>query len=198
MSPGTLALIRLSGALSTRDPERIRGAMEEARVRCDPDQVEEILLQAYLFLGFPAALNGLHLWRELSGRSAPLSRGESPDLWPERGEEVCRRVYGARYEDLRRSVADLHPDMDRWMIVEGYGKVLGREGVPLLVRELSIVGLLAVLDTPVQLYSHLRGALAVGASSAEVERGLESVDEFMSLAVAERAWACWSRARNRS
>ena len=90
MSPRTLSLIRLSGALSTRDPERIRGAMEEGRVRCDPDQIEEILLQAYLFLGFPAALNGLSLWRELSGRSAPLSRGESPDLWSERGEEVCR------------------------------------------------------------------------------------------------------------
>lgn len=57
------------------------------------------LAQADLFLGFPAALNGLSLRRELSGRSAPLSRGERPDLWSERGEEACR-VLQPRQESL--------------------------------------------------------------------------------------------------
>ena len=47
----------------------------------------------------------------------------------DRGEEVCRTVYGGQYEGLRRNVRDLHPDMERWMVVEGYGKVLGRPGL---------------------------------------------------------------------
>ena len=30
--------------------------------------VEEVLLQGYLFLGYPTALNAIALWRQLSGR----------------------------------------------------------------------------------------------------------------------------------
>lgn len=77
--------------------------------------------------------------------------------------------------------------MDCWIIVEGYGKMRGREGVPLPVRELFIMGLLAVLDTLNQFYFHGRDGLTVGVSPAEVRRSLESVDESMALAVVERA-----------
>ena len=198
MSPGTRTLVRLSGALASRDSERIQVAMGEARLRCEPNQVEEILLQAHLFLGFPAAVNALSVWRELSGLPAPPGREEPSHTLAERGRDVCRRVYGSRYEDLRKGVAALHPDIDRWMVEDGYGKVLGREELPLKARELAIVGLLAVLDTPVQLYSHLRGALAVGASTAEVQEGLESVKEFMDPATADRAFECWVRVRDRT
>ncbi len=198
MSPGTRTLVRLSGALASRDSERIRVAMGEAKLRCEHNQVEEILLQAHLFLGFPAAVNALSAWREVSGLPAPPGREESSHTLAERGRDVCRRVYGSRYEDLRKGVAALHPDIDRWMVEDGYGKVLGREELPLKARELAIVGLLAVLDTPVQLYSHLRGALAVGASAAEVQEGLESVKEFMGPATADRAFECWVRVRDRA
>lgn len=61
MSVGTLALIRMIGVLSTWDPEPIKSEMGEARVRSDPDQSEANLLQMYLFLCFPVALNGLNL-----------------------------------------------------------------------------------------------------------------------------------------
>lgn len=54
----------------------------------------------------------------------------------------------------------------------------GREGVPLPLRELFIMGLLAVLDTLNQFYFHGRDGLTVGVSSAEVRRSLESVDEI--------------------
>jgi 4-carboxymuconolactone decarboxylase len=47
-------------------------------------------------------------------------------LWRARGQEVCRAVYGGQYPRLRENVRDLHPDMERWMVEEGYGKVLGR------------------------------------------------------------------------
>ena len=106
-------------------------------------------------------------------------------------------MYGSLYEALRRNVRALHPEMDRWMVVEGYGKVLGREGVPLAVRELAIVGLLSVLDAPVQLRSHLRGALAVGASEDEVDDSLGLVSDFMTAEAADRARACWDEVRER-
>jgi 4-carboxymuconolactone decarboxylase len=55
------------------------------------------------------------------------------------------------------------------MVVEGYGKVLARPGLSLITRELCVAALLAVLDAPAQLHSHLRGALNVGASTGQVD-----------------------------
>jgi 4-carboxymuconolactone decarboxylase len=61
------------------------------------------------------------------------------------------------------------------MVEDGYGRVLGRPGLDLAVRELCIVGLLCPQDAPRQLYSHLRGALNTGAS-------VEDVTEAVALA----------------
>jgi len=37
---------------------------------CDPDRVEEAILQSYLFAGFPAALTASQMWRAVLGRAA--------------------------------------------------------------------------------------------------------------------------------
>lgn len=196
MNPGSRNLVRVSASLATREPEAIRAELGVACETCDPRDVEEVLLQAYLFLGYPAALTGLALWREVSGRGSDPPVDEDRADFEARGEAVCRQVYGAQYDGLRRNVRALHPALDRWMIEEGYGRVLGRPGLALPMRELAIVGLLAVLDAPVQLYSHLRGALAVGARPSEVEDALRSAEDFMSDATRSRAWDCWNRLRD--
>jgi hypothetical protein len=68
------------------------------------------------------------------------------------------------------------------MIVEGYGKVLGRPGLDAGdVRELCIVALLAVAGRAAQLYSHLRGALNAGARRRR----------------SRKRWSCWNTRRAR-
>ena len=197
MTDAWLCMVRLSGALAARDALRVRGELELAVGLCDPDEVEEILLQSYLFLGYPVALTGLGTWREVSGRAASLSYDEPTIDFGGRGEALCRRVYGANYDALRRNIAALHPSIDRWMVVEGYGKVLGRSGARADVREACIVGLLAVLDAQSQLHSHLRGALAVGVSPEDVEEVLRAVETFMSEGAVERGRATWEKVKER-
>lgn len=197
LSPAVRALVRLSGALAARDSDGLDRALDTARRDADADQVEEALLQSYLFLGYPVALNAFARWRELTGRPAPPPAPEEWEAWVERGGRVCETVYGNQYGALRDNVRALHPDMERWMVVEGYGKVLGRPGLPLATRELCIVGLLAVLGTPVQLHSHLRGALNAGASPAEVEAALEAVDDHLDPAGREAVRHTWGRVRER-
>ena len=167
------ALVQVSAALATGRESVVREALVGA-LSIDPVQVEEAILQAYLFLGYPAALNGLALWREVSGRApaAPPS-SDGPDDWAERGARICQIVYGGQYPRLRDNIRALHPDMERWMIMEGYGKVLGRPGLALELRELCVVAVLTVLGASRQLYSHLRGALNAGASPARVEAALD-------------------------
>ena len=83
------------------------------------------------------------------------------------------------------------------MVGEGYGKVLGRPGLPLADRELCIGALLAVLDVPTQLYSHLRGALNVGATPGEVEHALEVAARVSTPEAALRAQDTWRTVRDR-
>jgi 4-carboxymuconolactone decarboxylase len=190
-------LVRISVALAARDSEALRGALEEGAGLEDPSQVEEVILQSYLFLGYPVALNAFTLWRHLTGLESEEVTPDDWAAWSERGEYVCRIVYGGQYEGLRRNVRALHPDMERWMVVEGYGKVLGRPGLDLATRELCIAGLLAVLETPRQLYSHLRGALNAGAGCAEVEEVLNLACHHLGDGGTEEAWAVWERVRAR-
>ncbi len=65
------------------------------------------------------------------------------------------------------------------MVVEGYGKVLGRPGLSLMMRELCIVAILAVTGASKQLYAHLRGALNVGATPADVDAALAETEPFL-------------------
>ena len=133
--------------------------------------LEEALLQCYLFAGYPRAIDALSLLQDLWPRRhrAPAL---SPSEWQARGELLCRRVYGSRYNRLRELMDSTHPDLSRWMIGEGYGKVLSRPGLASRSRELCTVAVLAALDAPRQLEAHVIGALNVGARPGEVEAAL--------------------------
>jgi 4-carboxymuconolactone decarboxylase len=192
LAPDREALIRVSAALATRDPARIRHAFATAAADADPHAVDEVILQAHLFVGFPDALNALFLWREVSGTHAPRDVQEEAVEWERRGARVCAQVYGDNYRKLRHNVASLHPDLDRWMVVGGYGRVIGRKGVDLATRELCIAALLAVWGVPRQLLSHLRGALNVGAGVDEVERAVAIASEFLDPATSASVQALWN------
>ncbi len=197
LAPADEALVALSAALAARHPGILVPALRLAASLAAPEAVEEALLQSYLFLGYPAALNAFAVWREISGEPAPEPSTESGS-WEERGAAVCRTVYGGQYEGLRENVRRLHPDLERWMVNEGYGKVLGRSGLPLATRELCIAAQLAVLDAPRQLYSHLRGSLNAGASEAQVGRALELAALVSEDGARERAAETWMSLKARS
>lgn len=189
------SLVRLAASL-TADEARWIEAMDEAAA-IDPDGAEEVLLQSYLFLGFPVALNALGLWRRRTERPAPPPSPEGPELWRERGVEVCRAVYGHQYEALRELMGAIHPDLDHWAIVEGYGKVLGRPGLALPERELCIGAMLAGIDATRQLHAHLRGCLNVGASPEDVDAMLDAVSGLLPPDRATVSRRVWERVRDR-
>jgi 4-carboxymuconolactone decarboxylase len=197
LSDAREALVALSAALAAKDDALLDAALRRAGRDADAVAVEEAILQSYLFLGYPAALNAFARWRALTGSAAAAPAADG-DVWAERGERVCQAVYGGQYERLRANVRRLHADMERWMVEEGYGKVLGREGLDLATRELCIVALLAVLGAPRQLYSHLRGAVNVGASEAEIGRALEVALPVGSVSAGTEARDTWASVRRRS
>jgi 4-carboxymuconolactone decarboxylase len=201
LEPGARLLVEISAALATRDDHRLIGALQRANDGgARPVEVEEALLQSYLLLGYPAALTGIARWREISGpppaESDDLTSPEQVTAWSERGARVCELVYGRAYEKLRRNITRAHPAMDRWMIAEGYGKVLGRPELALRIRELCNIAILAATGWEPQLHSHLRGALHAGAASAEVEEALEIGLSSVTAREAMRARDLWSRVQS--
>lgn len=179
----TRALVRLSGVVAAGDELQVRDAVTVASSACRPEWVEEVILQSYLFAGFPRALNAAREWRRISGRVAPeFDDGEdfgNAATWRAQGEATCSTVYGPFYERLRHNIRHLHPALDAWMIVEGYGKVLSRQALDLKRRELCIVSACAMARQDRQLHSHLYGAVHAGAKPAEVAGALDAVADLL-------------------
>ena len=196
MDQALRSLIALCAAIGARNRAGLAITIDAAAEQADPGQAEEALLQCYLFVGYPIALQGIAMWRERTGREPPPAKAEPRSNLRKRGEAVCETVYAGQYEKLKANIARLHPDMERWMLEEGYGKVLGRPGLDLKTRELCIVGVLVGLDAPQQLYSHLRGALNAGATHEEVETAVDIACGQSSIAAKENARRVWNDLKN--
>jgi len=142
----------------------------------------EIVLQSYLFLGFPRMLLAAeHLAGCFSDVCMPpqtkaVTTDES-HRWYQNGMALCERVYGDSFEPLREHVESVAPEVFRWMIVEGYGKVLSRPGLTAVDRELAVVASLLIDNRPRQLHSHLKGASNVGADTDLIRRIIEDHKE---------------------
>ncbi|MBW3630081.1 MAG: carboxymuconolactone decarboxylase family protein [Gemmatimonadetes bacterium] len=194
---GIEALVDLSAAVATRDPDALSAALLRAKDGADVTSVDEILLQSHLFVGFPIALNAISRWREIAELPSGSSSGEADQDWEGRGARVCERVYAGSYEALRSRVAALHPDLDRWMVAGGYGRVLGRPRVDLVTRELCIVAQLGVWDAPQQLHSHLRGAVNAGATVEQVETAVRIAARYLDADSAARVRGVWKTVTDR-
>jgi 4-carboxymuconolactone decarboxylase len=83
------------------------------------------------------------------------------------------------YEKLRRNVLDLHPALDAIMVMDGYGKVLGRPGLDLPRRELCVVAACAATAQDRQLHSHLHGSLNVGVPPAVLAAALDALADTL-------------------
>lgn len=195
----TRALVRLAALIAVGDEQDVRSAIHAATSIAHA-WVEEVILQSYLFAGFPRALNAAREWRRASGAPAPESDEDALESnagsWAVRGDVTCATVYGSMYDKLRVNIRALHPAFDSWMIVEGYGKVLSRPALDLGRRELCIVAVCAAARQERQLHSHLHGALNAGATADDVAGTLSLVADLVPQSDRRSQELLWARVRN--
>jgi 4-carboxymuconolactone decarboxylase len=198
----TRAIVRLAARIAAGSESEVRDALRETVSAQTPEVwVEEVVLQSHLFSGFPRALNAAREWRKIydgkgKGQGVVQGTGEGGyDVYREQGERTCAAVYGRFYSKLRSNIVDLHPELDRWMIVEGYGKVLSRPGLDLGRRELCIVAACAASGQDRQLHSHLHGARNVGVPDDAIGAALDALEGAVDTANLERAVALWTKVR---
>src|SRR5881296_158911 len=208
LDPPTAALVRVASALAEGKIAVLQQRLAAARAAAVPDiWIEELLLQSLLVVGYPLALVAFGVWREITGPASGRGVGgvggeelahEDWESWAKRGAAVCAAVYGRAYHKLLLNLRGLHPALEDLVLVDAYGKVIGRPGLDLKRRELCTVAAVAVLGTaPQQLHSHLRGALNTGATAAEVEGVLALVEPDLDPEHRERAREQWADVKKR-
>jgi 4-carboxymuconolactone decarboxylase len=198
----TVALVRIATAIATGDEATLRDRMVAARAGGVPLLwVEELLLQSFLNVGYPLALVAFGVWRGVAGPAQetgePIAHPEW-ERWTKRGVEACGEVYGRTFHKLMINLRALHPAIEPLVVVDAYGKILGRPELDTKRRELCTLAAIAMQNTPRQLHAHLRGALNTGSSREEVDEVVAIVEVDLPKQRALKLWEMWADVRERN
>ncbi|WP_067717322.1 carboxymuconolactone decarboxylase family protein [Nocardia yamanashiensis] len=142
-----------------------------------PAEIVEIIVHTAIYAGFPAALNGLTVARAAFAdrpeagnpvSASTIRPGETTEQRYERGLAKLAEVDGAAADHVLAALADIAPDLARYLIEFCFGDVYSRPGLDLKTRELATVAACTVLGTAgPQLRVHLHGLLNVGGTEQE-------------------------------
>ncbi len=146
-----------------------------------PEKLYECILQSYLFCGFPAAIESLKIFRFHYPKFEVRKSKYDPKKFKAEGKDNCKLIYKKNYKKLIDNMNYFSPDLKDWMIIEGYGKVLGRKGLSLLEREFINVSILCTRLYVNQLHSHMKGCIHLGATNEDLSVLLNSVKAEISV-----------------
>ena len=84
MDERTRALIELSSAIARGARGEWRERMTAALQVTQPEEIEETILQSYLFLGYPTTLQALGVWRDLMSEPSSVEPATRMTEWRKR------------------------------------------------------------------------------------------------------------------
>lgn len=197
------ALLNLAAALGTRNGALIEQRLWEAIEEGHEEASGELVLMAVFVTGFPAGLSAARSWAKARKGSPPPEPMVRPE-YRERGEEGFVGVYGSQANVLRQALGEAHPALPDLVTEVGYGWMMARPGMAPDERECCMVSMLIPTGLLSPLYSHLRGALRLGAPRSRVVQAVEAGLAAMASPVepapqyAEDVWRTWNRVLSRS
>lgn len=164
---------------------------------------ELAVLQAVPYVGVPRVLHSAACLQVggIVGDHCDVLRDEE---LREKGDKLFSDVYGRHSKEVQGRIQEMHPALEDWIIRNAYGSIFSRKtagGLDISVkeRELCAVSMLCTeRHATVQLASHLRGCLRVGANEKEIEyvmdqTGLITGSEMRELT--RGVWQTFDRAR---
>jgi alkylhydroperoxidase/carboxymuconolactone decarboxylase family protein YurZ len=155
--------------------------------------LREALLMLVPYAGYPRALAAFAaaaLAPDESGRAAAAGDDVPAGERPERGRAAFARVYGPTADRVLAGLAALDPRLPAWTLEHAYGRVLARPGIALVDRELLAVSMLTALgDLEEPLLGHMRGAVRLGATPADVAAAIDAVPDSPGATTKSRARA---------
>jgi 4-carboxymuconolactone decarboxylase len=158
----------------------------------------EVLLQGYLFSGYPRAIESFFCLSEaLGGKGLSLTgiaarKLDSDELLIARGDQTARAIHRDKFDKIHNKISELSPDLGYLMIAEGYGHVMSRPALGFQERELAVVSTLTAIGAYRQLNSHIRGSLNVGCSAQSVFEAILMDSPWVDLNAIQGAADIWA------
>lgn len=159
----------------------------------------EVLLQGYLFCGYPRAIESFFALQETVSAKANLDLAgyvarqfDEPEKLMKRGMATSGVVHGSNFAKIRDKISALCPDLGYLMVAEGYGHILSRPEIDLKTRELAIVSSLTALRSYRQLNSHIRGCRNVGCEDAEIHEAIFTCLLWLPVEAVGESLEVWS------
>ncbi|MFB8004605.1 carboxymuconolactone decarboxylase family protein [Nocardia sp. NPDC056000] len=117
-----------------------------------------------------------------------MSSSPTADDRFQRGLEVLDQVGGPNGRAVVNSLADIAPDLGRFVVEFGYGDIYSRPGLTLKQRQIiTIAALTALGHAAPQLRWHIDGGLTVGLTPAEVVETIIQVGVYAGFPAALNA-----------
>ncbi|ORM60029.1 4-carboxymuconolactone decarboxylase [Pantoea rodasii] len=159
------------------------------------NDIKEILVQLYAYLGFPRALNGLGTFMALVNErkeqgiedivgveAGPLPADKSR---LELGTAVQTYLIGV---PVKGPVLDFAPAIDAYLKDHLFGDIFGRDNLGYKDREIATLGALAGLEgVEPQLMSHFNISLNIGLTETQLKEVIAALESSVSPDVAQRA-----------
>jgi 4-carboxymuconolactone decarboxylase len=106
----------------------------------------------------------------------------------EKGFEKFEEIHGPVAKATLESVKDIAPDLGRFVTEFAFGDIYSRPGLDLKTRQLLTIASLVTLGTaPLQLKSHIKGALRVGCTREEIVETLLQMSVYAGFPKAMNA-----------
>ncbi len=91
----------------------------------------------------------------------------------EKGFQKFQEIHGPVAKATVESLKDVAPDLGRFVTEFAFGDIYSRPGLDLKTRQLLTIASLTTLgNAPLQLKSHIKGALNVGCTKEEIVEAL--------------------------
>ncbi len=167
-----VAVVAALTALGNATPQlkvHINGALN---VGCSVEELVEIMLQMSVYCGFPAAINGINVLKEVvtdRNISFKPSCEKSADNRFKVGAKWLEKLEEGHIQELKEKLDPIAPDMLNFIIGYAYGSVYQRENLEASYRQIATIAALTAKGTAKpQLAFHIKAGLSAGLSKDEI------------------------------
>jgi len=167
-----VAVVAALTALGNAAPQlkvHINGALN---VGCSIEELVEIMLQMSVYCGFPSAINGINVLKEVIEERGivfePSCEISVKDRF-EVGVELLEKLEKGHIQELKEKLNSIAPDMLNFIIVHAYGSVYQRKNLEARYRQIATIAALTAKGTAQpQLAFHIKAGLSVGLTKEEI------------------------------
>lgn len=171
-------ILKIMIAIAGNNPEQAAVHLKTARENdISHRELYEGILQLHLFAGYPATIEGLQILREIYGPMQIHAEQYDFHVFEMRGRTLCHEIYTTVFDKMMKKMHEYSPDVAQWMIHDGYGKTLSREGLDIQTRELINLCVLAMGAWRNQFISHLRGSINIGIELSTISQALDILEQ---------------------